>query len=184
MDPYNTAGAHAPAQPPALPPSNPYAAPAARVADVYDEVLVKASRATRLGAVLLDGAVLAVPAMLVAVLLPAFGSSSDGQLTVGATVLLALFGLGAIAFIAMQLILLHRHGQTVGKKLLGIRIVRSDGSRAGLGRIFLLRGLVPGLIGAIPLIGPFFSLVDALFIFGEERRCVHDLIADTIVVDA
>jgi uncharacterized RDD family membrane protein YckC len=72
----------------------------------------------------------------------------------------------------------------VGKKLAGIRIVRSDGSRAGLRRIFLLRSVVPGVFGAIPLIGPFFSLIDTLFIFGEERRCVHDLIADTIVVNA
>jgi uncharacterized RDD family membrane protein YckC len=28
-----------------------------------------------------------------------------------------------------------------------------------------------------------FSLVDALWIFGDEQRCLHDLIAGTIVID-
>jgi len=185
VDPYNSADAHLPKQPPALPPVNPYAAPSARIADMrLDEMLVKSSRGSRLGAVLLDGVIPGAAAILVAVIVPAFGGGADGGISAGGTLLLGVFGLGAIAFVAMQLILLHRHGQTIGNKLLGIRIVRSDGSRAGLTRIFFLRSLVPGLIGAIPLLGPIFGLIDPLFIFGEEKRCVHDLIADTIVVDA
>jgi uncharacterized RDD family membrane protein YckC len=42
----------------------------------------------------------------------------------------------------------------------------------------LLRGVVNGLLSIIPLYG----LVDALFIFREDKRCLHDLIAGTIVV--
>jgi len=185
MDPYNSADAHLPKQPPALPPVNPYAAPTARIADMRgEEDFEIASRGARLGAVLLDALVISVPAMLIAMFLPAFGSRSNGGISAGGALLLGLFGLGAIAFMAMQLILLYRHGQTIGKRLVGIRIVRSDGSRAGLARIFFLRSFVPGLIGAIPLLGPIFGLIDPLFIFGEEKRCVHDLIADTIVVNA
>ena len=93
-------------------------------------------------------------------------------------------GLAWIGFAIYQLVMLYRHGQTLGKKILGIKIVRSDGSRAGLRRIVLLRYLVPGIIGAIPYVGFIFSLIDPLFIFGDEKRCVHDLMADTIVVDA
>jgi hypothetical protein len=48
----------------------------------------------------------------------------------------------------------------------------------------ILRGFIPGLIGAIPYIGPLFSLVNVLFIFREDYRCVHDHIAGTIVVQA
>src|SRR5690606_1805767 len=84
----------------------------------------------------------------------------------------------------MTLVLVHRYGQTIGKRMLGIRVVRSDGSRATLGRIFWLRNFVNGLPSAIPFVGNFYFFVDSLFIFGPRRQCLHDLIADTIVVRA
>jgi uncharacterized RDD family membrane protein YckC len=39
---------------------------------------------------------------------------------------------------------------------------------------------VNSLIGIIPL----YTIIDLLFIFGEQRQCLHDKIADTIVVKA
>ena len=68
----------------------------------------------------------------------------------------------------------------MAKRMLEIRVVRSDGSQASLGRIFWLRNVVNCLLGIIPL----YSIIDLLFIFGERRQCIHDLIADTIVVKA
>jgi uncharacterized RDD family membrane protein YckC len=76
------------------------------------------------------------------------------------------------------------NGQTIAKKLLGIKVVRSDGTRATVGRIFWLRNVVNTLISMIPLIGGLYALVDALFIFTERKQCLHDKIADTIVVNA
>jgi uncharacterized RDD family membrane protein YckC len=87
----------------------------------------------------------------------------------------------AILFI-YNLMLLGDRGQTVGKRWLRIRIVRCDGSDADLGRLFGLRMCVPWLIGFV--LGPLFVLPDVLFIFGDERRCLHDMMADTVVVDA
>jgi uncharacterized RDD family membrane protein YckC len=80
--------------------------------------------------------------------------------------------------------LVKRNGQTIGKKLLGIKVVRSNGARASLGRIFWLRNFVNGIPASIPLIGMLYTLVDHLLIFGEPRQCLHDKIADTIVVNA
>ena len=65
-----------------------------------------------------------------------------------------------------------------------IKIVRVDGSRASFPRIFFLRAMVPGMIGGIPLLGALFSLTDMCFIFGDPKRCVHDYLADTIVINS
>jgi uncharacterized RDD family membrane protein YckC len=48
----------------------------------------------------------------------------------------------------------------------------------------LLRAILGGIIGAIPYLGGIYGLVDALFIFRDDRRCVHDHIAGTRVVKA
>lgn len=177
--------------------SNPYSAPSARLEDLrgHDE-MVQASRLSRLGAQLIDNVgLVAVPAMLAAIALPAYSdyvkrakglatTSASPGLSTGGTVMLVLVMALVVGLAIFQLVLLHRSGQTIGKRLVGIRIVRSDGSRAGLARIFFLRMLVPGILGAIPLVGPFISLIGILMIFGSEQRCMHDHIADTVVVDA
>ena len=47
-------------------------------------------------------------------------------------------------------------------------------------RILWLRNLLNMVLSMIPL----YSIIDAVLIFGEERQCLHDKIADTIVVKA
>ena len=69
----------------------------------------------------------------------------------------------------------------VGKKILGIRIVQLNGSEAGFVHAVLLRAMVMGFINA--LVG-VTSLIDPLCIFREDRRCLHDMIAGTIVIEA
>lgn len=193
MDPYNTADSfgagNTAARPSAASQSrNPYAAPRAAVREVQAEGdLVLASRLGRLGAVLLDSAILLVPIFLIA--MPAYSNyvaRAQGQTPTGgmpSSGLMAVLGLALIAFAIYQLVLLYRSGQTVGKKIVGIRIVRVDGSRASFPRLLFLRYGVPTLIGMIPYVGWIFSLADPLFIFGESRRCLHDMLAETIVVN-
>ena len=81
--------------------------------------------------------------------------------------------------------LVHRNGQTIGKKMLGIKVVRTDGSRATVARIFWMRNVPFLLLGAIPLyIGDLFTLADSLLIFRASNQCLHDQFADTIVINA
>ena len=75
---------------------------------------------------------------------------------------------------------MKRNGQSIAKKMIGIKVVRSDGSPASLGRLIWLRNVVNLAISIVPLYG----ILDSLFIFGEARQCLHDKIADTIVIKA
>ena len=79
----------------------------------------------------------------------------------------------------MQIVLLSKNGQTIGKKALNIRIVMvSFGQNGGFVPNVVVRAWGAFLISLIPLVG----LVDVLFIFREDQRCIHDLIAGTEVI--
>ena len=85
----------------------------------------------------------------------------------------------------VQCALLSMRAQSVGKLLVGTRIVsHQDGIRVGFGRAFFLRGTIPWIIEQIPLFGRLFWVIDVSFIFGADRRCLHDYIAGTRVVNA
>ncbi|GGY26155.1 RDD family protein [Rhodanobacter panaciterrae] len=169
--------------------SNPYAAPAAVVDDVaawdaYDLENRKAGRGKRLGAALLDGLV-----NLIWLLPIIWGVTMALDVRRGlkpAAPMVGVVLLGLILLIGIfvvNCIMIHRSGQTIGKRALDIAIVRTDGNRVGLGRYIFLRVVPITLIGMIPVVGKLCTLADVLLIFGKERRCVHDLLADTIVVD-
>lgn len=67
-------------------------------------------------------------------------------------------------------------GKTIGKALLGVRVVRADGSLALQGRKPLIRVLT------YPLSFVFFGLGLLGVIFNPERQAWHDRLADTAVV--
>ncbi|MBC8116610.1 MAG: RDD family protein [Candidatus Saccharimonas sp.] len=92
--------------------------------------------------------------------------------------------LGGLALVIVHLYLLIKRSQSIGKYFMNIQIFDYEtDTPASFTKTFLLRGLVNGLIGGIPCVGPIYSLVDILFIFGDEHRCLHDLLAGTYVVD-
>jgi uncharacterized RDD family membrane protein YckC len=169
--------------------TNPYAPPKAAVRDISmpDASLVLADRGTRLGAAILDGIVMAVmvyvPFLVIAIFAGASGAANPDALESGGMPPVFMFGfllmfVGFVAWSWLTILYVHRNGQTIAKKWLKIKVVRTDGSPASLGRIFWLRNVVNGLLGIIPLYG----LVEVLFIFGEAQQCLHDKLADTIVV--
>jgi uncharacterized RDD family membrane protein YckC len=170
--------------------TNPYAPPTAPVDDVVvaNAESELAGRGVRLGAWLLDsiilGAMVGLPLLFGMII--AFGFSG-GDLERAPSlwaVPVTLFLIGLVAWAVLTIKYVVANGQSIGKKILGIKVVRLDGSPASLGRIFWLRNVVNSVIGAVPILGVLYGIIDPLFIFGEEKRCVHDRIADTIVVVA
>jgi uncharacterized RDD family membrane protein YckC len=146
-----------------------------------------ASRWLRLGAALLDsiiGGLFIAPGFLMLFMAGVFSQPDSAN----PALLLAGFVATASGFallLAIQIYLLVTRGQTIGKKFLGIKIVNfDDEANPGFVKIFLLRMFVNGLISAVPFLGFFYSLADILFIFREDKRCLHDLIAGTKVVQA
>ena len=161
--------------------ANPYAAPAP-IAEIPAGTapLVPGSRAVRLGAVIVDNL------MITVLLLPAYLLLLE-DLSRWTEVLVPAAWIGTplgIALIILNIVLLVRDGQTLAKRWFGLRVVRPDGSRCGAARLLGLRYVIPMIISAIPCIGHLFSLIDPLMIFSEDRRCLHDRMADTIVVQA
>jgi uncharacterized RDD family membrane protein YckC len=167
--------------------TNPYAPPQGEVRDLPGEGIELADRLQRLLAAILDGIIgglmIYLPAAIVGVATGAFDQFLQPDSEPDFSALTLPFFLCVVGFIAwawITLLLVARYGQTMAKRLLEIRVVRSDGSQASLGRIFWLRNVVNLLLRVIPLYG----FIDILLIFGEKRQCIHDMIADTIVVKA
>jgi len=177
-------------------PTNPYAAPTATVADVRDHAGIEpwlAERGTRLAASMIDGLVMLLlfaPAILAGMVLGDPGGTADATPPailvwaeahqVVSQIVWAIAGL--VVFFAVNGYWLHTRGQSVGKRLLRIRIVRSNGERATLARIIFARYLPTQAVGTVTVIGMLYLLIDILFILGDARQCLHDRIADTIVV--
>lgn len=84
-----------------------------------------------------------------------------------------------ITFLYFLLLPLFWNGYTIGKKIMGIRIVKMNGENVGIGNM-LLRELVGRLIYIITFgIG---IIVSAIMVAArEDKRSIHDLIAGTYV---
>jgi uncharacterized RDD family membrane protein YckC len=162
---------------------NRFAPPNAQVAEPLplSDTPQLASRWQRLGAAVIDG--LIAGAIALAVLVPMYGLGSLAAM--GRSPLHFIGGLGVdyLIYCCLQGWFLYDSSQTIGKKALGLRIVRPDNSHADFGRL-LLRLAIMTFNGLVPYVGRIFGIVDVLFIFGSTRRCLHDLIVDTIVVSA
>jgi len=109
--------------------------------------------------------------------------NASGQLDATGSAMVLMGGLGALALLVYNITMLCTRGQTAGKQWMNIRIVNfDDGSNPGFVKVVLLRGICSGLIGAIPYLGLAYAVADLGYIFRADRRCLHDLLAGTHVV--
>lgn len=149
----------------------------------------------RLVAYLIDGlivgAVLLIPMALLIVLVvfvpffapvdPTIGPGPAQMLLLWALMVVVIMALNVIASYVYFVRMCHRTGQTIGKRVMKIRVVRAfDGGPIDL-RIAKRRWLVQHVSA---LVASYFNIADGLWQLWDQpyRQCLHDKCAETVVV--
>jgi uncharacterized RDD family membrane protein YckC len=140
--------------------------------------LILAPIGRRIGGLILDQILVALPVVLVVV---ALGFTPDDTVT-SRSLLIFNIALTSTAFV-YETLMIALLGRTVGKIALGTRVVRLvDGHRPGWSEA-VMRALVPLSLGAIPRVGVFLGvLVYSLALWNPLRQGLHDKAAGTLVV--
>lgn len=164
--------------------NNPYRAPDSDVGGSQSsdpKELQLATRWARFFAALIDGILML---LLIWTGLYVFAGITPADIQRQATtqIQIAMTLGGYVAFFLVHGYLLAKRSQTFGKFVFKIKIVGIDDRDASFWRIILKRYLPTWLAAHIPFVGGVLTLIDVLFIFRKDRRCLHDLIAETKVV--
>ncbi len=139
----------------------------------------------RIVALLVDGLIMGFPiGFIIGIWLATTQPESTEDVSIPAAFL--LLNLAAVVY---QVVGVALWGQTLGKKMLGIRVVSAqDLSQPGWWRAIRRWGLY-FVIGLIPIVGGIVAcmilpLVGLVMLFVDQRRqAPHDKVADTIVVN-
>lgn len=126
---------------------------------------------------LIDSALVTVP-VIVAVM--ALGGLDD----LGAGELAAITAVQVVLAVGYETVAIAVWSMTVGKRLMGIQVVRSDDGGRVSWTYASVRSLVPAAAVLVPYIGPALSLVVyARAFFHPMRQGLHDAAAGTYVVN-
>jgi uncharacterized RDD family membrane protein YckC len=150
---------------------------------------------SRLGATLIDWLVLLIPAVILffVVIAGAWGISGDDDASTGAVIgatILYIVLISAVVLLYAPLLMMRqgaRNGQTWGKQLVGIRVVRDSGEPMGFGwaalREVVIKNLAVGIASSIiPIIPWFLNYFWPLW--DDQNRALHDMAVSTHVVKA
>jgi uncharacterized RDD family membrane protein YckC len=152
-----------------------------------------ASWGSRLGAWFIDWLVLLIPAVILffVVVAGAWGISGDDNAStgavIGATILYVLL-MSVVVLLYAPLLMMRQgaaNGQTLGKQVLGIRVVRDSGQPMSFGwaalREVVIKALAVGIASSIiPIIPWFLNYFWPLW--DDQNRALHDMAASTHVV--
>jgi uncharacterized RDD family membrane protein YckC len=150
-----------------------------------------ASIGARIGAYIIDHLVVTVGVLpgLILYLIGTFGlvatssNSSDGPGAAGGIAIVVIFlgfalmAIGGLAVALYNINKLGKTGQTIGKKVMKIKVVTPTGEPLGFGKAFL-RELVKGLAGSFCFILLLWPMWDA------EKQSLGDKVAGTHVYPA
>lgn len=142
-----------------------------------------ASRISRLGASFIDGFLSLAVVYLVMSMFGMLETLADPQnITFGFQIMLAIMGFGI--YLGIHGYTLATRGQSIGKRLFEIQIVSIHTNKMfSLTHVAAYRILPLQILGLIPFLGTIVILADTLFIFRDDRRCIHDILCGSKVVN-
>lgn len=147
-----------------------------------------ATRVERLLGALIDGGVLLVPMILLYVILRIILGliGLDESTYFGRTFMNIVVSTCWMAlFLGINFKFLATQGQTIGKLVIGTRIVAEDGPLIPIDQLIVKRYLTiwgaSVVLSIIPYIG-IIMIIDPLMIFRENHKCLHDELAGSKVI--
>jgi uncharacterized RDD family membrane protein YckC len=164
--------------------ADPYGGGTGAVSDPLAGMPPLGSRGKRLLARIIDGFVIGIPVYLLAALFTGFDYGYDSADGTGSQYWFG--GVYTLVYFLYEGLMLSRSGQTVGKRLMHLRVaILRNGQVPGGAPAWVRAGIyhIPTLV---PCLGFLFWLVNVLFCTWDKpyQQCVHDKGAKTVVVRA
>ena len=167
----------------------PVSAPSAALSGTH----VLASWWSRVGAALIDGLIVGLGGVVLLIALTApfgigfFAGEEFGIVSLIVGLLFATLCVTIVAFIYAPTMMARTNGQTLGRMVVGIRVVRAKGQPMSFGFAMLrevaVKALLFGVVSSLTF--GLASLLDVLWpLWDEENRALHDFIVDTRVIRA
>ena len=146
---------------------------------------------SRVGAQIIDGAIIGVGGLLLLIALTApfsigfFADDDIGLVSILVGLVFAVICVSIIALLYAPALMARTNGKTFGRMAVGIRVVRAQGEPMTFGFAMLrevaVKALLFGIAGS--LTGGLANLADVLWpLWDEENRALHDFVVDTRVI--
>ncbi|HVL97599.1 MAG TPA: RDD family protein [Solirubrobacteraceae bacterium] len=144
----------------------------------------------RAGAAIIDGLIITVPSVILFTVFGVGIANSDGGAGTGVAIgglLVSLLVYLAVALLYAPVLMSRWNGQTIGRRVTNIRVIRADGQPMTFGfaalREIAVKGLLVGTAGSFTF--GIAYLVDFLWpLWDDENRALHDMVVNTRVVKA
>jgi uncharacterized RDD family membrane protein YckC len=148
---------------------------------------------SRVGAQLVDGLIIGIGGLLLLIAITApfsigfFANDDVGVVSIIVGLLFATLCVSIVALLYAPAMMARTNGQTLGRMVVNIRVVRAKGQPMSFGFAMLREVAVKALLFGIAssLTFGLASLADVLWpLWDEENRALHDFIVDTRVIKA
>jgi uncharacterized RDD family membrane protein YckC len=146
---------------------------------------------SRVGAQIVDGLIVGIGAVVLAIAITApfsigfFASTDAGVASVLIGGLIALGSASVVALLYAPALMARTNGKTLGRMATGIRVVRADGQPMtfsfAMVREVAVKTLLFGILGSIT--GGIANLLDVLWpLWDDQNRALHDMVVNTRTV--